>query len=207
MILVNKYIKSLYHIFLNYKFYSFIILLKEFIFIIKFGAIFNKFRYLNSNYFSDSIPCPYFFLDKIRSYILNNNILSICDLGSGYGKVLFYFGKIYKYKIEGIEFIKEIYDESKVLIDKNISVTNNDINNINFLKKNHDLYILNDPLKKTKDLQIIIKKLKGIKKNIHIIFINMSLEKYKVINRNLKIKKIFFISQNKNIFFCVNNQN
>ena len=205
MILINKYIKSLYHIFLNYKFYSFIILLKEFFFIIKFGANFNKFKYLNSNYFSDSIPCPYFFLDKIRKYILDNNILSICDLGSGYGKVLFYFGKIYRHKIEGVEFIKEIYNESKVLIDNNISVTNNDIKNINFLKKKHNLYILNDPLKKTKDLQIIIKKLKGLKKNIHIIFINMSLEKYRVINRNLKIKKKFSISQNKNILFCVNN--
>lgn len=204
MILINKYIKSLYHIFLNYKFYSFIILLSEFFFLVKFGSKFNKFKYLNSKFLSDSIPCPYFFLNKIRNYISINNLVSICDLGSGYGKILFYFGKIHKHKIEGVEFIKEIYNESKFLTDKNISIINKNILKIDLLKKNHDLYILNDPFKKAEDLKIIIKKLKMLKKRIHIIFINMTLEKYRIINRNLKIKKKYLISKNKNIFFCMN---
>lgn len=204
MILINKYIKSLYHIFLNYKFYSFIILLSEFFFLVRFGSNFNKFKYLNSKILSDSIPCPYFFLNKIRNYISINNLLTICDLGSGYGKILFYFGKIHKYKIEGVEFIKEIYNESKVLTDKNISIINKNVLKIDLLKKNHDLYILNDPFKKAEDLKIIVKKFKMVKKRIHIIFINMTLEKYKIINRNLKIKKKYVISKNKNIFFCMN---
>ena len=61
---MQKYLKALFDIFRNYQFYSFLILLNEAIYYQRYNNAFNKFKYLNSNYFSDSIPCSYFFLKK-----------------------------------------------------------------------------------------------------------------------------------------------
>ena len=64
---MKDYIKALFDIFKNYQIYSIPILINEAIFYIRYNSTFNKFKYLNSNFFSDSIPCSYFFLKKIKN--------------------------------------------------------------------------------------------------------------------------------------------
>ena len=51
-----KYLKALFDIFKNYQLYSIPILSYELIFYFRYNNTFNKFKYLNSNFLSDSIP-------------------------------------------------------------------------------------------------------------------------------------------------------
>ena len=93
-----KYLRAFSNIIINYRLYFIPILIYELYFYIFYNKNYNKFKYLDSNFLSDSIPCPYFFLKKIEDYIQKKNIELICDLGSGYGKILYFFGKICKKK-------------------------------------------------------------------------------------------------------------
>ena len=197
-----KYLKAIYHIFINYNFYSFIVIFKELEYFIKYNSSFNNFKYLKSDFLSDSIPCSYYFLIKIKKFVEYKNIKSLCDLGSGYGKVLYYFGKILNYKIDGVEIDKEIYRFSKQLTSKNIKIFKNNILEYNLNKKNYDLIIVNDPLKKLIDFHKLVKKIHGSYKMIKfVVFINLSNDKIKIVKKNLIIIDKFLISKNKNIVF------
>jgi hypothetical protein len=182
-----NYLKALYHIILNYRFFTIQILLDEIYFNFKYDKNLNQFKYLKSNFLSDSIPCPYFFLKKIKSFVEKKDIRFICDLGSGYGKVLYFFGEINKYKIDGVELDKDIF--------------NHNILDFNFNSKEYDLFILNDPLKQLGDLNILIKKIKSTRKNHYLVFINLTPDKTNLVNSSLEIIESFIISQNKNIYF------
>lgn len=197
-----NYIKALYHIFLNYHILAIPILLYEIYFNFKYDKNLNKFKYLKSNFLSDSIPCPYFFLKKIKTFIIKNNIYTICDLGSGYGKILYFFGKINTFEIDGVELDTEIYHESKIIENKNIQVVNQNILDYKLDKKNYDLFILNDPLKKLNDLQILIDNIIRIKKNYFIVFINLTEDKLAKVSSNFQIMDKYIVSKNKNIYFC-----
>ena len=194
-------LKALYHIILNYRFFTIQILLDEIYFNFKYDKNLNQFKYLKSNFLSDSIPCPYFFLKKIKSFVEKKDIRFICDLGSGYGKVLYFFGEINKYKIDGVELDKDIYNSSKLLKNKNINIFNHNILDFNFNSKEYDLFILNDPLKQLGDLNILIKKIKSTRKNHYLVFINLTPDKTNLVNSSLEIIESFIISQNKNIYF------
>ena len=197
-----KYLKAIYHIFINYNFYSFIVIFKELEYFIKFNSSFNNFKYLKSDFLSDSIPCSYYFLIKIKKFVENKNIKSLCDLGSGYGKILYYFGKILNYKIDGIEIDNEIYRFSKQLTSKNIKIFKNNILEYNLNKKNYDLIIVNDPLKKLIHFNKLVKKIRRSYKMIKFaVFINLSNDKIQIVKKNLIIIDKFLISKNKNIVF------
>lgn len=197
-----KYFKALSNILKNYRFYSFHILIYEFIFYIFHEKRYNKFEYLNSSFLSDSIPCPYFFLKKIDKFINEKKLNHICDLGSGFGKILYYFGKFNKIKIDGIEYEKKIYLSSKFLENNEIKIFNDDILKFNLKNKSYDLFFLNDPLKKKNDLLSLILRIKKFYQNVYLVFINLDKKKRNIINENLKIIEKFEISKNKNIFFC-----
>ena len=89
-----KYYKIISNIFKNYRFYSINVLFYELIFLIFYNHRYNKFKYLESDFLSDSIPCPFLFLKKIERFTYKNNVQNVCDLGSGFGKILYFFGKI-----------------------------------------------------------------------------------------------------------------
>ena len=199
-----NYIKPLYHILKNYHFYSIYIILYEIYFNIKYNKKFNQFKYLKSNIFSDSIPCSFFFLQKIKKFVKKNKVLTICDLGSGYGKIIYFFGIIGSYKIDGVELDKEIFNKSKFLINDNIKIINKNILNYDLDENKYQLLILNDPLKKLDDLENLIKYIASIKYSCHIVLINMTEDKYKIIKKNLKIIETYKISKSKNIIFCGN---
>jgi len=199
---MSKYLKAIFNIFKNYKFYSFQLLFYEFIFFIFYNHKFNRFKYLNSNFLSDSIPCPFLFLIKINKFISNNNVKHICDLGSGYGKILYFFGILKKLKIDGVEFDIEIFNSSYSLQNNNINIFNDDILKFDFEKKNYDLLIINDPLKDKEDFRKLILKIKMIKKDMFIIFINLDFKKKDIMFNSFKILDKFEPSNNKNIFYC-----
>ena len=197
-----KYLRAITNIIKNYKLYFIPILFYELIFYIFYNKKYNRFKYLDSTFLSDSIPCPYFFLKKIEKYILKNNINLICDLGSGYGKILYYFGKLAKKEIHGVEIEKEIYLSSKELLSENIKIFNEDILTFNLNNNLYDAFILNDPLKNESDLLRLILKIKLVYRNVNLIFINLDLNKQNLIKNELNIIKNFKASNNKNIFFC-----
>ena len=194
-------IRALYHIILNYHFYTIPIIINEILFNFKYDKNLNNFKYLKSNFLSDSIPCPFTFLKIIKSFIEKKNINLICDLGSGYGKVLYFFGKINQYKIDGIELDKDIYRISKSLENERINILNQNILNFDLNSKNYNLFILNDPVKKRDDLKKIVEKLKLIKRNCYFVFINLTPDKTKIINSNLEVIDSYIISNSKNIYF------
>ena len=194
-------IRALYHIILNYHFYTIPIILNEILFNFKYDKNLNNFKYLKNNFLSDSIPCPFAFLKKIKSFIKEKNINLICDLGSGYGKVLYFFGKINQYKIDGIELDKDIYRISKSLENERINILNQNILDFDLNSKNYNLFILNDPVKKRDDLKKIVEKLKLIKRNCYFVFINLTPDKTKIINSNLEVIDSYIISNSKNIYF------
>ena len=198
---MQKYLKALFDIFRNYQFYSFLILLNEAIYYQRYNNAFNKFKYLNSNYFSDSIPCSYFFLKKIKKFIIKNNIKFSCDLGSGYGKILYYLGVLNDFKIDGVEFEKEIYLESVKLKNDNIQIFNKNILNFNTSNK-YQLLIINDPLKKNEDLNRLIQNIKKNYSKIFLIFINLNQKKLNYVIKDLKINECLIISKSRNILFC-----
>ena len=194
-------IRALYHIILNYHFYTIPIIINEILFNFKYDKNLNNFKYLKSNFLSDSIPCPFTFLKIIKSFIEKKNINFICDLGSGYGKVLYFFGKINQYKIDGIELDKDIYRISKSLENERINILNQNILDFDLNLKNYNLFILNDPVKKRDDLKKIVEKLKLIKRNCYFVFINLTPDKTKIINSNLEVIDSYIISNSKNIYF------
>lgn len=194
-------IRALYHIILNYHFYTIPIIINEILFNFKYDKNLNNFKYLKSNFLSDSIPCPFTFLKRIKSFVEKKNINLICDLGSGYGKVLYFFGKINQYKIDGIELDKDIYRISKSLENERINILNQNILDFDLNSKSYNLFILNDPLKKRDDLKKIVEKLKLIKRNCYFVFINLTPDKTKIINSNLEVIDSYIISNSKNIYF------
>lgn len=197
-----KYLRVFSNIIINYRLYFIPILIYELYFYIFYNKNYNKFKYLDSNFLSDSIPCPYFFLKKIEDYIQKKNIELICDLGSGYGKILYFFGKICKKKIHGVEIEKEIYLESGKLISENIRIFNEDILKFDLNSFNYNAFILNDPLKKESDLYRLIFRIKNTFENVDIILINLDIKKQLIVKKELNIVKKFEASNNKNIFFC-----
>jgi len=199
---MKKYLKALFDIFKNYHFYSIPILIDEFIFYIRFNSSFNRFKYLRSDFLSDSIPCSYFFLKKIRKFIIKKNIRYSCDLGSGYGKIIYYLGILNNFKIDGVELEKEIYLESVSLKNKNIKIFNEDILMFECRKSRYNLFIMNDPLKKKEDLQKLILKIKNYNQKTYLIFINLNSKKISLVLKNLKILDSLIISKSRNILFC-----
>ena len=143
-----------------------------------------------------------FFLKKIKNFLIKKDINFLCDLGSGYGKVLYFFGYINNYKIDGVELEKEIYFESTFLNSDNIKIFNENILEFDLKIKKYDLFIMNDPLKKNDDLLKLILRIKSLYKKCYIILINIDDEKIKTISNNLKLIESFTVSKNRNIFFC-----
>ena len=144
----------------------------------------------------------FLFFKKDRKLLNKKKVKYICDLGSGYGKVLYFFGKIKKYKIDGVELDKDIYVESLSLKNKNIKVYNKNILKFDMSNKKYELFIINDPLKKLSDLKKLINKILRIKKKKHLILINLSKEKSNSIKKYLRVLDKIEISSKRNIYFC-----
>ena len=149
----------------------------------------NSAKLLNNDRFTDNIPCPYFFLHKLKFFILNADIKSFIDLGCGDGRSIFFFNKQLKINFYGIEYDSFVYANCKKLFDKydNIQIIHGDIMSFKFLEYNNDCFFIGDPLKKKNDFDILIKKIleKSIKngKKIYFIVVNIDESKREVFNK------------------------
>jgi len=180
-------ISIFFQILLSYKKVLIQLLFFEFFYLLR-GYKQNSIEIFNNDRFTDNIPCPYFFLQKIIKFILKSNIKSLLDLGCGGGRALYFFNEKLKINYYGIEYQTTIYEKCKKLFQKddNIKIFNEDFMSFEFLKLNNDCYFINDPLKKKDDLEkLIIKILDLIKKNgkiIYFILINLDDSKRKIFN-------------------------
>ena len=165
----------------KYKFSILKILFYEIFFILR-GFKGNKIDFVDSNDFSENVPCPYYFLFKIKKFLVNVKINSFLDLGCGSGRVIYFFNNYFKIKYHGIEFFEKPYNYCKLLFKKNqnIHIQNDDFRNLNFLNDEIDCFFINEPLKNKKDFEILINKIyekyEKINKNYYIILINVSKE-------------------------------
>ena len=63
---------------------------------------------------SNNIPCPYYFLYKIKKTLKNNNFYRFLDLGCGFGRVINFFNKnFYNRNFIGIEYFSDQYEYCK----------------------------------------------------------------------------------------------
>jgi len=96
----------------KYKYHLIKIIYFELLFIIKGYGILKLDKSKNRD-FTDNIPCPYYFLDKIAKEKRVNfkNFDFFYDLGCGYGRVINFFRKKFSnLNIIGIEYDKNYSD-------------------------------------------------------------------------------------------------
>ena len=80
-----NYLKFLISLIYNYKIYTLHILVFEIIYIFKYGTKFNTLKIFNSSSATDSIPCTYYILLKIKQFLFKKkqNIFVIWALAMG----------------------------------------------------------------------------------------------------------------------------
>ena len=166
----------------------------------------NSAKHLNNDRFTDNIPCPYFFLHKLKFFFLNTEIKSFVDLGCGDGRSIFFFNKQLKINFYGIEYDPFVYANCKKLFDnhENIQIVNGDIMSFKFLEYNNDCFFIGDPLKKKSDFDMLIKKIieNNIKNKIYFILVNIDenkrevFGKYKLLDSFRRNNKGYYIYSN-----------
>ena len=179
------------------------------IFYLFLGCKQSSINVLSNDKYSDNIPCPFFFLHKIKKKIINEKINSLIDLGCGGGRALYFFNKYKKMNYYGIENNINIYNGCKKLFEKhtNVKIHNENFMSFNFLNYNNDCFFINDPLKKKEDsdnlISNILKKNEN-KKKIYFILVNLDENKreifysYKLIDFfQIKTKSYYIYSNEK----------
>ena len=178
--------KNLLRILKSYRFHLINIILFEFKYWVK-GFRGNKFDIYNHDIMSDNIPCPYYFLHKIKKKLNSLSFDVFIDLGCGSGRVIDFFNKTLSKKVfYGVEFYEKQYNYCKKLFknDNNIEIINDDFFNLDILKLNADCFFLNHPIRSEELLGKIVSKILAFadKKKIYIIFVNCNkstLDKFK----------------------------
>jgi len=185
-------IKNLIRIFKSYKFTIIKIIIFEIIYILR-GFKGNTISNASNVEMADNIPCPYFFLYKIKKVMKNLKFDNFIDLGCGSGRVIDYFNKSFpKKSYTGIEFGTKEYSSVKNIFryNKNITILKKDFTKINYKQQKTNCFFLNNPFvneeKFIKFFTLLTFK-KNITKNTIFIFVNF---KKKTINKLKKIKLI-----------------
>ncbi len=167
-------IKYFYNFIRSYHKIFFQVLFFEIIYSIRFKEFLPKIKIQNNLTRTDTVPSIYFFLYEISKFIKNNNIKSIVDVGSGYGRVVNFISSINKIKSYGIEFDAEVHRSALKIKRKNVKLYNGDIFKFDIKKFNSKCFILVDPFQKIKDRNKFLSKVKKIfpKNKKYIIAIN-----------------------------------
>ena len=136
----------------------------EIFYTFKFGDNFYKIH--DNETQTDSLPCPYYFLNEISKFVNKNHISKVVDLGSGTGRVVNFLATFTQAKITGYEVDEEVMQYARKKKRKNAIFVKLSINSLNFSKLDSDCYIFNVPLRKEKDIKNLIKKIElGRKKH------------------------------------------
>ena len=74
----------------------------------------NKINFSKNKMMSDNIPCPYFFLIKIKKTLEPLSFEKFIDLGCGSGRVINFFNESFPNKsFVGIEYFSDQYNYCK----------------------------------------------------------------------------------------------
>ena len=193
-------IKNLSRILKDYKFSLIPIVFYEIFYLLK-GSKGNKFHFSNNNKMSDDIPCPYYFLTKIKKELREETFNTFIDLGCGSGRVIDFFSKSFSNKkFIGIENFNNQYKYCKKTFEgrDNIHILQEDFTKSNFIKHNSDCYFFNNPFKDENEFVKFMNLNRNFfnKKKIIFIFVNYDQQ---IILKFKYLKKIkeFYISKNK----------
>jgi|TARA_B110000467_G_C18269175_1_gene451238 SAM-dependent methyltransferase len=202
-------IKNLFRILKSYKFTIITIIIFEIIYILR-GYKGNKISSVGNANMADNIPCPYYFLYKIKKKIKNHKFYRFIDLGCGSGRVIDFFNNNYpKKKYVGVEYGLKEFEYSKSIFKrkKNIKILNKNFTQIKYNKMKIDCFFLNNPFvndkKFVKFFNMLINNNNFNKKKIFI-FVNF---KKKTISNLQKIKIIdnYQITNIKGFSICLLN--
>ena len=142
-------LSNLFRILNSYKFSIFKIIFFEILYIVK-GYKGNKFNLTKNETMSDNIPCPYYFLMKIKKVLKQNGFKTFLDLGSGSGRTIDFFNKNFSNcEFIGVEYLINQCNESKKIFanNKNIKIIQSDFTKINLTDLKPDCLYLNNPFR------------------------------------------------------------
>ena len=182
--------KNIIRIIISYKFSLLPLIFFETIYLLK-GFKGNKINFSKNKMMSDNIPCPYFFLIKIKKALEPLSFKKFIDLGCGSGRVINFFNESFPNKsFVGIEYFSEQYNYCKknFINNSNIKIFQSDFTKSDFLKYDADCYFLNNPWKnEIESFNFIMRTTKLLsKKNILIILVNYSKKIVEKLNKELK---------------------
>ena len=182
--------KNIIRIIISYKFSLLPLIFFETIYLLK-GFKGNKINFSKNKMMSDNIPCPYFFLIKIKKALEPLSFKKFIDLGCGSGRVINFFNESFQNKsFVGIEYFSEQYNYCKknFINNSNIKIFQSDFTKDDFLKYDADCYFLNNPWKnEIESFNFIVRTTKLLsKKNILIILVNYSKKIVEKLNEELK---------------------
>tara|TARA_B100001142_G_scaffold16080_1_gene15021 strand:- start:349 stop:957 length:609 start_codon:yes stop_codon:yes gene_type:complete len=146
-----KKINYFFNFIQSYKNIFFQVLFFEIFYSLRFKELIPLMKVHNHKSRTDTVPCVFFFLHEISKFINKNNIKSIVDVGSGYGRVVNFISTINQIKCHGIEYDKEVYKSALKIKKNKVRLYCGDIFNFNLNKFNSNCFILIDPFKKISD--------------------------------------------------------
>ena len=204
-------LKNLLRILSDYKFSLVTIVFFELLYLIK-GYKGNRFDFSNNDFMSDNIPCPYYFLSKIKKILEKRNFVKFIDLGCGSGRVIDFFNKSFiDRNIIGVEYFTEQYVYCKKIFQnqENIKIIQADFTKSDFFQYEADCYFFNNPFKiNSESIEFIERTINFLlkKKNILFIFVNYN---KKILDelKNIQCIESFYISNIKGYsIYCLNDK-
>jgi tRNA G46 methylase TrmB len=200
--------KNIIRIIKSYKFILIKIIFFEIIYFLR-GYKGNKFNFSNKITMAHNIPCPYYFLVKIKKVLRNEKFDTFIDLGCGSGRIIDFFNKnIPNKNFVGIEYFSAQYEYCKKIFNENnnIFIKKEDFLNYDFLQHESDCYYFNNPFKTDSDILEIVNKIvknNNYKKKILFIFVNFNKKVLENIE-NVKFIESYYINENKGYsIYCV----
>ena len=167
----------------------------------------NRFNFSNNDLMADNLPCPYYFLFKIKKALKNQNFYNFLDLGCGSGRVIDFFNKNFPDKnLTGIEYFNNQFEYCKKIFHgkKNIKIIQADFTKSDFFQYNADCYFFNGPFKKDLEFTKCVEKITNFslnKKQSLLIFVNHN---KKIIDelKNIRCIESFYVSNIKGYSIC-----
>ena len=192
-------IKNLLRIVTSYKLHLIPIVFFELLYSMK-GYRGNKFDFSKNNFMADNIPCPYYFLLKIRKTLEIKNFYKFLDLGCGSGRIIDFFTKNFSEKsFVGIEYFSNQYNYCKKNFEdkKNIKIIQGDFTKLDFFQYNADCYFLNNPFRENLEfIKFIEKIINFLPKNKNILFIFVNFNRKDIENlKNIQLIDSYYISE------------
>ena len=199
-------LKNFIRIIKSYKFSIITIIFFELIYLFK-GYRGNKFSFSNNDLMADNLPCPYYFLFKIKKTLKNQNFYNFLDLGCGSGRVIDFFNKSFPNKnLIGIEYFNNQFKYCEKIFQgkKNIKIVQADFTKSDFFQYDADCYFFNYPFKKNLEFIKCVEKIINFslnKKKSLLIFVNHN---KKIIDelKNIHCIESFYVSNIKGYSIC-----